>query len=73
MTEQKMTLEEIQTELQGRVDRINKELTPLLVKYELELGAGSFIRPNGTIGAKSVWLDGRKKEGSGQTDTLSEA
>lgn len=49
-------------ELQGRVEEFNKELIPLLGKYELGLGASAFINPNGTIGARPIMFDARKKE-----------
>ena len=49
-------------ELQGRVEEFNKELLPLLGKYELGLGASAFINPNGTIGARPIMFDARKKE-----------
>lgn len=49
-------------ELNGRVEEFNKELLPLLGKYELGLGASAFINPNGTIGARPIMFDARKKE-----------
>lgn len=48
-------------ELQGRVEEFNKELLPLLGKYELGLGASAFMQPNGTIGARPIMFDARKK------------
>ena len=49
-------------ELQGRVEEFNKELIPLLGKYELGLGASAFINPNGTIGARPIMFDARNKQ-----------
>lgn len=53
-------------ELQGRVEQFNKELLPLLGKYELGLGAASFINPNGTVGARPIMFDARKKEAAAE-------
>ena len=49
-------------ELQGRVEEFNKELLPLLGKYELGLGASAFVNPNGTLAARPILFDARKKE-----------
>lgn len=49
-------------ELQGRVEEFNKEMIPLLGKYELGLGASAFIQPNGAIAARPILFDARKKE-----------
>lgn len=49
-----------QKEIVGRVEEFNKELIPLLGKYELGLGASAFINPNGTIGARPIMFDTRK-------------
>ena len=58
-----MSTEEIVArELQGRVEEFNKELIPLLGKYELGLGASAFVNPNGTIGARPIMFDAKKKE-----------
>jgi hypothetical protein len=48
-------------ELMGRVEEFNKELVPLLGKYELGLGASAFMNANGTIGARPIMFDARKK------------
>ena len=49
-------------ELQGRTEEFNKELLPLLGKYELGLGASAFMNPNGTIGARPILFDAREKK-----------
>ena len=57
------TAEEIAaSELQARVEEFNKELLPLLGKYELGLGASAFVNPNGTLAARPILFDARKKE-----------
>lgn len=56
-----LSKEEAVKELQGRVEEFNKELIPLLGKYELGLGASAFINPDGTIGARPIMFDDRKK------------
>jgi hypothetical protein len=62
-TSAKVSAEEaVIKELNGRVEEFNKELLPLLGKYELGLGASAFINPNGTIGARPIMFDARKKE-----------
>ena len=48
-------------ELESRVQSFNKELLPLLGKYELCLGAAAFINPNGTVGARPIMFDARKQ------------
>lgn len=53
--------EAVLKELQGRVEEFNKELIPLLGKYELGLGASAFIQPNGTIGARPIMFDARNQ------------
>lgn len=53
--------EETAAEYNGRVESFNKELIPLLKKYEIDLGATAFINPNGTIGAKPIVFDTRPK------------
>ena len=62
MTEDTKAQEAIAAELEGRVQEFNKELIPLLGKYELGLGASAFVNPNGTIGARPIMFDARKKE-----------
>ena len=64
MTEEtKVSAEEaVAKELQGRVEEFNKELLPLLGKYELGLGASAFVNPNGTLAARPILFDARKKE-----------
>lgn len=52
-------VEAAQKELQSRVEQFNKELIPLLSKYELGLGASAFINPNGTIAARPIMFDAR--------------
>ena len=54
--------EQAAADLQPRVEEFNKELLPLLGKYELGLGASAFVNPNGTIGARPILFDARKKE-----------
>lgn len=49
-------------ELQARVEEFNKELIPLLGKYELGLGASAFVQPDGRIGSRPIMFDARKKE-----------
>ena len=61
MTEDTKAQEAAAAELQGRVEEFNKELIPLLGKYELGLGASAFINPNGTIGARPIMFDAKKK------------
>lgn len=63
--------EEEAKELQGRVEEFNKELIPLLGKYELGLGASAFMNANGTIGARPIMFDARKTEGE-KTETPAE-
>lgn len=53
--------EAAQKDLMGRVEEFNKELIPLLGKYELGLGASAFMNPNGTIGARPIMFDAKKK------------
>lgn len=48
-------------DLQCRVEEFNKEMVPLLGKYEVGLGASAFIQPNGTIAARPILFDARKK------------
>lgn len=62
MTEDTKAQEAAAAELEGRVQEFNKELIPLLGKYELGLGASAFVNPNGTIGARPIMFDARKKE-----------
>lgn len=50
-----------QAELTGRVEEFNKELIPLLGKYELGLGASAFVQPDGRIGARPIMFDARNK------------
>ena len=61
------TEEQKQAELQARVQGANAEILPLLKKYNLGLGAVPFIRPDGGIGAKAVFVNEadipREKEG----------
>lgn len=73
MSEEKQEVPAQQTEeqvkeLQGRVEEFNKELLPLLGKYELGLGASAFMNPNGTIGARPIMFDARKKAEEGTAD-----
>jgi len=56
-----MTPEE-QKELTGRVEEFNKELIPLLGKYELGLGASAFIQPDGRIAARPIMFDAREQK-----------
>ena len=58
----KKAAEIAQAELSGRVEEFNKELIPLLGKYELGLGASAFINPNGTIAARPIMFDAREKK-----------
>lgn len=53
--------EKAAADLQGRVEEFNKEMVPLLGKYEVGLGASAFIQPNGTIAARPILFDARKK------------
>jgi len=53
--------EAVAKELQGRVEEFNKELIPLLQKYELGLGASAFLQPDGRIGARPIMFDDRMK------------
>lgn len=55
-------------ELQSRVESFNKELIPLLGKYELGLGASAFIQPDGRIAARPIMFDARKKPEEGKAD-----
>lgn len=61
--EEKQKQEEMAAkELVGRTEEFNKELLPLLGKYELGLGASAFMNPNGTIGARPILFDAREKK-----------
>lgn len=78
MAEEKMTAEQAvekeeaaAKELQGRVEEFNKELLPLLGKYELGLGASAFMNPQGTIGARPIMFDARKKEDEEKAEEVS--
>lgn len=51
----------VDKDMQERTDGFNKELQPLLAKYELGLAALAVINPNGTIGANPVIISMRKK------------
>lgn len=65
--EEKQKQEEMAAkELVGRTEEFNKELLPLLGKYELGLGASAFMNPNGTIGARPILFDARKKPESAE-------
>ena len=70
MTEDTKAQEAIAAELEGRVGEFNKELIPLLGKYELGLGASAFVNPNGTIGARPIMFDARKKAAEAQTEQV---
>lgn len=67
MTEEadKKVVDEVQKELMGRTEEFNKELIPLLGKYELGLGASGWTetQQNGTIivKARPILFDARKK------------
>lgn len=50
-------------DMQERTDGFNKELQPLLGKYELGLAALPVINPNGTLGAQPVIVSVRKPAG----------
>lgn len=68
MTENK-NVQTNEADIQERIDGFNKELQPLLGKFELGLGAVPFINPNGTIGANPVILSMR---GQAQAETPAE-
>ena len=53
---------EKEADLQERIDGFNKELAPLLGKFELGLGALPKILQDGRIGADPVILSVRGKE-----------
>lgn len=46
-------------DLQERIDGFNKELAPLLGKFELLLAAQPVIMPNGTLAAHAVVVSAR--------------
>lgn len=52
--------EEEQKDLESRVEEYNKENVPLLLKYEVGLGASAFVKQDGTIGARPVLFSTRK-------------
>jgi hypothetical protein len=54
--------EEKQKELEGRIESFNKELIPLLGKYELGLGASAFLTPEGMVSSRPIVFDMRGKE-----------
>ena len=58
-TKKELTEEEKMAELNGRVEEFNKELIPILKKYDLGLGATCFVNPNGTLGARPIMFDAR--------------
>lgn len=60
--EKKIPQEDVDADLPERQKEFNKELAPLLGKYELALGALPKILPNGTIGADPVIFSMRGKE-----------
>jgi len=47
-------------DLQGRVKGLEKELIPLLGKYELGLGAQPGLTQDGKIGARAMFVSTRK-------------
>lgn len=61
--------EEKQKELEGRIENFNKELIPLLGKFELGLGASAFIQPNGTVGARPILFDNRQNQAAATAPT----
>lgn len=66
--------EAAQAELMGRVEEFNKELLPLLGKYNLGLGASAFVNQNGTIGARPIMFDASAaKPGEENKPTAGEA
>jgi hypothetical protein len=54
------TPEQKAAELQARQDGFNKELSPLLGKYELGLAAVPFISADGRLAAQPILVDARK-------------
>jgi len=48
-------------DLSARVEAFNKDLQPLLAKYNLGLGVEQFITPQGTIAGRVVIVDVPKK------------
>lgn len=48
-------------DLKERVEGFNKELMPLLGKYELGLAAQAAFTPDGRVGANPIIVSARKK------------
>lgn len=65
------TQEEIDADLQKRVEAFNAELIPLLGKYQVGLGATAFITPDGRIGARPTLFNAppeeKKTDGGGSS------
>lgn len=60
-------------DMQERVDAFNKELQPILGKYELGLAALPVFTPDGRVGANPVIISVRqKKEPEAEPAKLSE-
>lgn len=62
-----LTPEEKAKELNGRIESFNKELIPLLAKYELGLGASAFLTPEGNVSARPIVFDMRGQKPAGET------
>lgn len=54
--------EQVNDELQKRVEAFNAELIPLLAKYQLGLGATANLTPDGRVFCRPQLFDDTKKE-----------
>lgn len=57
-------------ELEKRIFNFNKDLTALLGKYELGIGAMPIIQKNGTIASNIIIFDANKKEVENKLEKL---
>ena len=48
--------------MENRTNKFNKELIPLLIKYQFKLGATSFLTKDGRISAVPQIFDNKKVE-----------
>jgi hypothetical protein len=62
-----------EADLQERIDSFNRELRPILGKYELGLTAMAFITPEGKVKANPTLVSMRGKQGSAETKEKEEA
>lgn len=67
------TKEQLAAELQARMDGFNRELKPLLAKYELGISAVAVVMPDGRLAGNPILVDSRKKPEQPEKTKLSEA